>query len=159
MALTVFSIEINSITKMFSVYSVWHDPGDGFLNLEAVVTDEDPPPGKLLDRMPSGRPPAGERWVYCMAAGLPEETADDLARAYVATMETRATELGARIDTPGIMAGDERKPSLAALALKHSSLRWPKKKRNADLRTNGYDPDGEDGKTHRIIFHALISRP
>lgn len=44
------------------------------------------------------------------------------------------------------------KPSLNELAHQHASRRWPKKKRNADLRRHGYDPDGADGALYRDAF-------
>lgn len=45
------------------------------------------------------------------------------------------------------------RPSLAELAARHAAARWPKKKRNADLRRHGYDPDGEHGAIYRDAFH------
>lgn len=44
------------------------------------------------------------------------------------------------------------KPSLAELAARHAARRWPKKKRNADLRRWGYEPDGAHGATYRAAF-------
>ncbi len=44
------------------------------------------------------------------------------------------------------------RPSLNELAHQHASRRWPKKKRNADLRRHGYDPDGADGEIYRDAF-------
>lgn len=46
------------------------------------------------------------------------------------------------------------RPSLADLAHRHARNRVPKKKRNADLRRLGYDPDGPDGESYRRFFHA-----
>ncbi len=44
------------------------------------------------------------------------------------------------------------RPSLLELAARHAELRWSRKKRNADLRINGYDPDGPDGTVYRQHF-------
>lgn len=46
--------------------------------------------------------------------------------------------------------------TLRGLAMKHAKNRWNKKRRNADLRASGYDPDGKDGKEYRDIFLSLI---
>lgn len=45
------------------------------------------------------------------------------------------------------------RPSLTELAHQHALRRWPRKKRNADLRRHGYDPDGADGELYRDAFH------
>ncbi len=47
-------------------------------------------------------------------------------------------------------------PSLAELAAGHAARRLPKKRRNADLRRCGYDPDGEDGAAYRRLLHQAM---
>lgn len=45
-----------------------------------------------------------------------------------------------------------KRPSLNDLAAQHAQKHWPKKKRNAELRRWGYDPDGEHGLIYRSAF-------
>jgi hypothetical protein len=46
-------------------------------------------------------------------------------------------------------------PSLIELAAVHAKRRWTKKRRNADLRRCGYNPDGPDGKLYRAHFERM----
>jgi len=48
------------------------------------------------------------------------------------------------------------RPAIITLAALHAELHWTRKKRNADLRRWGYDPDGEDGKRYRVFFDREI---
>ena len=50
------------------------------------------------------------------------------------------------------------RPSLVVLAELHADLRWPRKRRNADLRAWGYDIDGKDGSAYRRHFLRAMSR-
>jgi hypothetical protein len=49
-------------------------------------------------------------------------------------------------------------PPADLLAAGHAAMRWPKKKRNADLRRWRLDPDGPDGAAHRRAFVTLLGR-
>lgn len=140
----------------YSVYSLWRSDARGVTLAAEIRPDDAPPPEGTLTN--STRPPVqGETIVCRMASGLPENIADELARAYIETMEARAR--GANVTVGGKrMPLDAGRPTIATLAIKHSVLRWPKKRRNMDLRRHGYDPDGADGKMHRTIFAALTKQ-
>jgi len=93
-----------------------------------------------------------------MAAGepaarpaTPAEIHADLTEAFTigtwqAAANADATRLGAE------------PPPAELLAAGHATLHWPKKRRNADLRRWGLDPDGTDGAAHRRAFAALLGR-
>ena len=51
----------------------------------------------------------------------------------------------------------ERRVALVQLASRHAALRWTRKQRNAELRSLGYDPEGEDGQVYRGAFLAACA--
>lgn len=67
--------------------------------------------------------------------------------------EAVAREVAAMIPSDVQLAS---RPSLQSMAEAHARLRWPKKKRNADLRANGYDPDGSDGADYRRFLRKAM---
>lgn len=52
----------------------------------------------------------------------------------------------------------KQRPTLEQLAAEHARHRFTKKRRNADLRQHGYDPDGNDGHEYRLLFNREVER-
>lgn len=133
----------------FSVYSIWRSDSKGVSLAAEIRPDDDPPPDGILVEVPDRAPAMGETVVCRMTAGMTEQVADEMAQAYIETMESMAREAGATVGSKRSPADAPGRPSIPALALKHSTLCWPKKKRNADLRRH---PDGPDkAATNQLI--------
>lgn len=56
------------------------------------------------------------------------------------------------------MASPDKDKLIRQLAQRHAALRLSRKDRNAELRHQGIDPDGPDGKLYRQLLDAAFER-